>query len=426
VVEEVKSDEELKQIAFLDELRAADHSAMPERPLAVVVDVTAYREVPKAGEKYALATVSDGRSEWSVCLPRDVVAVGQRAVFLSEDAIIPFEARYDFGRVRMVGQRNLKGGRASYAPNVRRNVYRANQGILYPVSIFPELGSPAVGDLVDGTLGILSEKGLKAEKLARVERELAQARANKVAKKKRVKERLRDELTLERRENHVTTGPAPDFVQRTELESIENCPELFEQYTDCLFEVTEKMCGVNLTVYCDRSGNSDRPIGVCLNGLEIKKEPAEFYWSLVRRLGVEAALLRCSHDLVIEGVVIGPGIRGGRFVGYRSNEFRIFDIYDLTEERVFQPVERKVFCKEFKLLHVPIISYHTQVFAECHTLEELRAQANGRTYYGYPRRGIVLRSEDPNLDVWVYVGNPDFCEARIEESRLDEDLVSVS
>lgn len=406
----------MAQIAFLDELRASDYAAQPERPVAVVVKVTSVCDVPKAGNQYALAEVSDGTVAWKVCLPRGMVKARQRALFVSEDAVLPMDERYRCGKPPIANQRNLKGGIPMLTPIVRRNVYRANQGVLYPVAAFPELKKCAVGDVVADILHILSEKQQKAEKERRIADELARAKANKAAKKARAAEQRRDDQTLEWRENYETIGPAPDFVQKTALDPIEESPELFEQYTDCLFEVTEKMCGLNLSVYCDRSGNPDNPIGVCVNGQEIKDDPKEFHWSLIRRFGVDAALLRCSHDLVVEGVVIGPGIRGGRFVGYRSNEFRIFDIYDITEERQFQPVERKVFCKEFKLLHVPIIAYHQQMFAKCPTLEDIRAYANGRTYYGYPRRGIVLRSEDESLNVWVQVSNPNFHERKCDAS----------
>lgn len=398
--ENTKSAEELAQIAFLDELRASDYGPQPERPVAVVVKVISVCDVPKAGNQYALAEVTDGTAAWKVCLPRGVVKARQRALFVSEDAILPMDERYRCGKPPIANQRNLKGGIPMLTPIVRRNVYRANQGVLYPVAAFSELKKCAVGDVVAGILHILSEKQQKAKKDRHIADELARAKANKAVKKVRAQEQLRDDQALEWRENCETIGPALDFVQKTALDPIEESPELFEQYTDCLFEVTEKMCGLNLSVYCDRSGNPDNPIGVCVNGQEIMDDPKEFHWSLVRRLGVDAALLKCSHDLVVEGVVIGPGIRGGRFVGYRSNEFRIFDIYDITEERQLQPVERKVFCLESSSLPLGVYDYVLERFipadfkSQMPTIEEVEGELTRRMEIAEVRKSVKCPGQD--------------------------------
>ena len=226
-----KSMEELAQIAFLDELRATDHDAQPERPLSVVVKVSSVRNVPKANEKYALAEISDGTSSWLVCLPRGLVKARQHALFVSEDAILPMDERYICGELALAHRRNIKGGVPMLTLNVRRNIYHANQGVLYPLSAFPELKKNAVGDIVSDALHLLSEKRMEAEKEARRIADEKRVAADKEARKIRIEERRRDERTQEMRENHVVLGPAPEFVQRTCLDAAGNMPELFEQYT---------------------------------------------------------------------------------------------------------------------------------------------------------------------------------------------------
>ena len=77
-----KTPEELAEIAYLDKLRSCEGEAMPVGlPLACVVKVVAYEEVPKANEQYALVTVEgrDGRT-WRLCV---------RRYYLEEGAGVP-------------------------------------------------------------------------------------------------------------------------------------------------------------------------------------------------------------------------------------------------------------------------------------------------------------------------------------------------
>ena len=61
-----KTPEELAQIAYLDKLRTCEDEAMPTGlPLACVVKVVGYEEIPKANDQYALATIEGrGKRTW--------------------------------------------------------------------------------------------------------------------------------------------------------------------------------------------------------------------------------------------------------------------------------------------------------------------------------------------------------------------------
>ena len=86
-----KTPEELAAIAYLDKLRTCEGEEMPVGlPLACVVKVIGYEEVPKASEQYAMATVEgrDGQS-WRVCIRRYYLEEGMRALFVSYDALLP-------------------------------------------------------------------------------------------------------------------------------------------------------------------------------------------------------------------------------------------------------------------------------------------------------------------------------------------------
>ena len=163
-----KTPEELAEIAYLDKLRTCEGEAMPTGlPLACVVKVIAYEEVPKASEQYAMATVEgrDGRT-WRLCIRRYYLEEGMRALFVSHDALLPEnDERFDSLDVCKLHERVFRFGFGVKArfnvPFVKRNVYRNNCGVLYPLDDFHELLKAQVGDVCAAALKIESAEELQ-------------------------------------------------------------------------------------------------------------------------------------------------------------------------------------------------------------------------------------------------------------------------
>ena len=156
-----KTAEELAEIAYLDKLRACEGEAMPVGlPLACVVKVIGYEEVPKANEQYAMATVEgrDGRT-WRLCIRRYYLEEGMRALFVSSDALLPADdVRFDNLDVCKLHDRVFRFGfgvkERRKVPFVKRNIYRNNSGVLYPLDDFHELVKARVGDVCAARLRI--------------------------------------------------------------------------------------------------------------------------------------------------------------------------------------------------------------------------------------------------------------------------------
>ena len=163
-----KTPEELAEIAYLDKLRTCEGEAMPVGlPLACIVKVVAYEEIPKASEQYAMATVEgrDGRT-WRLCIRRYYLEDGMRALFVSYDALLPEEdERFDNLDVCNLHDRVFRFGfgvkERRKVPFVKRNVYRNNCGVLYPLDDFRELSKARVGDVCAAKLRIESEEELQ-------------------------------------------------------------------------------------------------------------------------------------------------------------------------------------------------------------------------------------------------------------------------
>jgi hypothetical protein len=147
----VKTREELAAIAYLDKLRRGVGETMPtELPLACVVKVVAYKEIPKANEKYALVTVRGPIGiTWKMCVNRHYLKKGMNALFVSKGAAMPEEERFRNPEAAKVKLRVFKFGpgikERRLLPIVSRNIYLFNCGLLYPLDDFPELQGVRAG-----------------------------------------------------------------------------------------------------------------------------------------------------------------------------------------------------------------------------------------------------------------------------------------
>ena len=158
-----KTAEDLAAIALLDKLRSGEGETKPEGlPLACVVKVVGYEEIPKANEQYAMATVEgrDGRT-WRMCVRRYYLEAGMRALFVSEDAALPTDdERFANCEVCKLHERVYRFGfgvkERRAVPFVKRNVYCHNCGVLYPLDAFGELQKAGVGDVCAASLHIES------------------------------------------------------------------------------------------------------------------------------------------------------------------------------------------------------------------------------------------------------------------------------
>ena len=162
-----KTEEDLAAIALLDALRDGTAYEHPERtPLACVVRVLECADIPKAKEAYALVRVEGPKGEtWHLTVYRGTVAVGDLALFISDDAALPVDDRFRNEKVCTVKEKTYKFGFGMdlkrLLPHVKRHIYHFNSGVLFPASEFRELRGHKVGTMVDMLLHIDSQTALK-------------------------------------------------------------------------------------------------------------------------------------------------------------------------------------------------------------------------------------------------------------------------
>ena len=159
--------ERLAAIKYLDELRYGTDDEMPDVPLSAIVYVKDYREIPLANELYALVTVTTGAKgqSWKLAVYRDTVKPRTRALFISADAALPIEPRFQNPDIATYKQKKFRLGDGVIVtrlrPHVKRHIYRLNSGLLYPLADFPELKGMKAGTDATAALNIRSVATLK-------------------------------------------------------------------------------------------------------------------------------------------------------------------------------------------------------------------------------------------------------------------------
>ena len=160
--------ERLEAVRVLDELRSGSDADLPKVPLACIVYVKDYMEIPLANEQYALVTVTTGEKggSWKLAVYRDSVKPRTKSLFISADAALPVEPRFRNEAITTYKEKKYRLGADGMTvtrlrPHVKRHIYRLNSGLLYPLKDFPELRGLKAGTDATAALNIRSEETLK-------------------------------------------------------------------------------------------------------------------------------------------------------------------------------------------------------------------------------------------------------------------------
>jgi hypothetical protein len=164
-----KTAKDLADIALLDDLRFGKGETKPtDLPLACVVKVISTMKVPKARNAYSMVTVmGPEKRTWRMCVKRGYVRAGRNMLFISEDAALPVALRWHNDQVCSVKDRVYNFGFGykirKLLPHVKHNIYRHNNGVLYPTAAFPELKHEHAGTVCAVHLCVDSAVELQAK-----------------------------------------------------------------------------------------------------------------------------------------------------------------------------------------------------------------------------------------------------------------------
>jgi RNA ligase (TIGR02306 family) len=233
---------------------------------------------------------------------------------------------------------------------------KLSQGLLLPISQFPEVCGKPEGEDVTSVLGVVKWEPPVPVCLA-----------------------------------GDAKGPFPSFIQKTDEERIQNLPEYFELYKDVVFEESIKLDGTSATFYF-----RDGEFGVCSRNLELKESDANLYWKIAKQLSLKERLAVLGRNIALQGEIIGEGIQGNN-EKIKGQKFFLFNIYDIDKSRLLDFNERDAVLYSLNVSLPQIdtvpVTYRGPIFHCFSTMDALLDLANGPSLNQASRReGLVYKS----------------------------------
>jgi RNA ligase (TIGR02306 family) len=300
---------------------------------------------------------------WQVVVKKDEFKVGDQAVFFEIDSFLPIsDERYSFLASKATTWEGKEGVRLRTI-RLRKTL---SQGLLLPLSLFPEILNPTENEDISELLGV--EKW---------------------------------ERPIPTQLQGAAKGNFPYFIRKTDQERAQNLSrELFDNkhkgyHGHENFEITLKLDGTSFTGYYFNGS-----LGVCSRNLELKLDNENNAY--VRKFfasGLDKALEKLNANIAIQGELCGEGIQGNR-EGLVGTELFVFDVWLIDEQRYAKPHERLVVLKKlnefgFDALHVPFVEQFIGLPAN--NMVDLLAHADGESLSNKVREGLVYKSYDSDF-----------------------------
>jgi RNA ligase (TIGR02306 family) len=213
-------------------------------------------------------------------------------------------------------------------------------------------------------------------------------------------------------EKGISRKQFPGHIPKTDQERIQNLKNELMQWQEkgYTWEITEKIDGTSCTVFFV----SEEEKGICsrnqLLNLIPEKEgeeegegkivaemqtPSNLYWDVVIREGILEKLQSCGRGLAVQGEIIAPKIQKNLYkLQAQERRFYVFDIYDIKAGCKLSPIERREFCQQYQLLHVPVLEENYKIPVG-KPLHELLVDAQGLSQlHKIEREGIVFKCNE--------------------------------
>jgi RNA ligase (TIGR02306 family) len=218
-------------------------------------------------------------------------------------------------------------------------------------------------------------------------------------------------------------GNFPSFIPKTDSERAQNLLKHIEPLLEDNFEVTTKLDGSSMTVYCRSHPDLSEPeIGVCSRNYNITEDDTNAFWKCARAKKIIDALLQLHKtsgaQLAFQGELVGPGVQKNK-EKLTELDFYLFNVYDITLKRYLTPAERQALVSGIKsflkidINHVPIVlTQKLSAFLNNPTnrqelMQSLIAASKGPMMNGNGyREGVVFKHGKSDFNFKVI--NPDY------------------
>jgi len=282
---------------------------------------------------------------WQCVVKKGEFQAGDLGVYFEVDSFLPLEPRYEF--LRNSSYRENPDNGTGFRIRTAKMRGQLSQGLLLPLSTFPELEQLTEGKDLTERLGV---------------------------KKWYIPETAND--------SGVIIGDRPYGIPASDEIRIQSALELLEQLEGKPYYISTKMDGTSGIVYY-----IDGKIGCCSRNKEIKDEESSLYWMPVYQYKLKEKLAQYGKNIVLTGEICGPGIQRNR-LRLPGIEWYVFDVKDWDSGSYLPYDEAAKLCGNMGIPFVPL-EERGEEFS--YSLEALLERAKGKYPSGLDKEGIVVR-----------------------------------
>lgn len=364
-----------------------------KRALAYVVSIDEIKPI----EGYDRVEYARTNGWWCIISKNDNLKVGDKCVYFEVDSKVNAEDE----RFAFLEKRN-------YKIKTQKMCKVISQGLLMPLSLFPELGDADINtDVTDAlkvTYAVEEDNARKGKGDPNAKYRSMAARHQKVFKKPwarwmMCREWGRKVMFLFFGKKKDNPRGFPTFVSKTDEERVENQP--WRVGDGKTYLATEKLDGTSCTYALERKGKNKFEFYVCSRNVRQRDEKQEcyhdhnIYWDLAFKYNIEQHLkdfLNEFHDIqwvCIQGE--GVGSVQGNPLKLNEDDLYVFNFKDSKLGR-WPSNDGKAKIEEWNMKWVPILGEVQMP----DTMEELKTLATGKSIVNpnVMREGLVYRSLD--------------------------------
>ena len=279
------------------------------------------------------------------------------AVYFEVDSYLPIRPEFEFLRGNSYRNTNIMG--EGFRLKTMKFIGQISQGLLLPVTLFPELNDfqNELGKDVTELLGI---------------------------KKWEIEERITTGGT--------TIGTLPYDIPHTDETRVQAEPGLINEFSGMEYYISTKMDGSSHSVGVDEHG-----FHVTGHNFEYKDDGNSAFYEFVKKHGIDKRVTAFAKEngikvLTIQGELCGPGIQRNPLKLIQP-EWYVFTVRQ-EGERVGLNRMAEI-CEKLLLSTVPIEETGVDLPSKYPTVDSLLERADGDYPKGGKKEGIVIRPVEP-------------------------------
>jgi len=362
---------------------------MSDKKMAYVVEI---KDLEPIEGKDRIVLASFTNSGWRVIVQKDQFQIGDKAIYVETDSILPMWEEFQFLEKRCYSTK-----RKGYRIRTMKlgDVY--SEGICFDLKGFYGPPGSKIGVPIDAPLDRDLTEILK---IRRIEDEVPQDPPPTKSKFQNfVNKWLYRLFRFKFKRYGFIAQDFPSYLIKTDETQAQSIPQLFEKMKGRDVYITLKMDGQSVTMANYKGVFSISTRNRMIYQNKIKKaarvlipKSADYF----RQHNVHAYLaakynipliLSKYDNVAIQGECCGPGIQKNR-IGLKDYEYYIFSFFDISKREYFSGQKMMNFCLENKLITVPFIEMKT---FNWDSIKELEEYAQRDYASGTPAEGIVIR-----------------------------------